>query len=741
MRCRHVVVILILSLCAAARAGESWTKLADAPEDPAGREFRPGHLGAWCHVPELKGFILYGGRTPCFQNGMWLFDPAKKEWKMLRADDTVTQEPLAAWQKAAANDPLAAGRKWRVRRPEEIKWSSDRPGAGDSHGICYDPVGKTVWFLGGFRYNAGGELGGWKYLPAQDKFEKVALQLAKDGGVARLAYDAERRLMVAVPVGPDWPKSSGTLNPATGEWKEVPAQKFGWYPAMAYDAGAKLTVLFAEDGKTWTFDGAAWKDANPAKQPPARKHPGMCHVPDVGGVILVGGVGKQDAWKYDAQANAWEEIPAPGLPLPEKGVWGGEPKGAIKSLSAYYCDALAYDPETGAVTLFDATIGVWALKLGAGRPTNGGATPVAAAPGSAAPAGDKLGARKLNPKIEALGENAWVDLGLGVPGGWEIGLAYDEANRLVFKYGGCGTGPQAPGDYGYSNMMCLLDVASGQWHIRRPTHMYGADGRPINGCGRAFCYDSTRKLIWTINGVSSGGTGGADGLFSYDGAADKFEHFGRANHSTSTALCHSPEADVLLLLQRGGTSCIFDAKARQWKKETPKGPETTGYDQIVWIPELRKFVACLRTGTGEFIDKPDYANMGPTRALHKDPKTGKYAVVKMVTWGFDPATMTWSDLKPKHEPQPPRTYDGFCYDSRNKVVILTGGGNAMWDGKPEVECNVNDTWAYDPRENDWKEMKPANPPPAFFNKAACCFDTEHGVMLAAIRGLWAYRYK
>jgi hypothetical protein len=359
----------------------------------------------------------------------------------------------------------------------------------------------------------------------------------------------------------------------------------------------------------------------------------------------------------------------------------------------------------------------------------------------AASAGQPAPERRLNPKIEALGDNSWADLGLGVPGGWEVGMVYDQANRMVFRYGGCGTGPNLPGDYGYSNMLCLLDVASGVWHIRRPTHMYGGDGRPINGCGRAYAYDPVHRVVWTINAVASSGTGGKGGMYCYDAALDRFEGPFGGPHSTSTAMGYDPDDDLVLLLQRGGGSHVFNVKTRTWK-ETAKGPETTGYDQLLWIPELKQFLACLRTGTGEFADKPDYAGMGPTRALRKDEKTGKYALARMVTFGFDPKALVWKELKPRTEPQPPRTYDGFCYDSKNQVAILTGGGNAMWDGRKEIECDVNDTWAYDPKANDWKEMKPAAPPPAGQFKAACCFDTEHGAMLSVImHRLWAYRYK
>jgi hypothetical protein len=139
---------------------------------------------------------------------------------------------------------------------------------------------------------------------------------------------------------------------------------------MAYDAKAKLTVFFASDGKTWTFDGAAWKEANPTKSPPARYHAGMCYAPAAGGVVLVGGgtweaglswvqverdkkgAIYRDAWAYDAAGNAWKDLAAAGLP-----------KESSPSLS-YHCDCLAYDPESKSVVLYDPSIGVWALPVG-----------------------------------------------------------------------------------------------------------------------------------------------------------------------------------------------------------------------------------------------------------------------------------------------------------------------------------------------------------------------------------------
>ena len=69
----------ILWAATAAAAGEAWTwtKLADAPRDVAGRECPPGMDGAWCYVPEWKGFLLYG-EVPIEAVGQAVFGAARR---------------------------------------------------------------------------------------------------------------------------------------------------------------------------------------------------------------------------------------------------------------------------------------------------------------------------------------------------------------------------------------------------------------------------------------------------------------------------------------------------------------------------------------------------------------------------------------------------------------------------------------------------------------------------------------
>lgn len=84
----------------------AWRKLADPPKDLLGRESPPGLDGAWVYVPEWRGFLLYGGRSPAHSNQGWFFDPDKGEWTALWADDQI------AFEKSSG--------KWRALLPREL---------------------------------------------------------------------------------------------------------------------------------------------------------------------------------------------------------------------------------------------------------------------------------------------------------------------------------------------------------------------------------------------------------------------------------------------------------------------------------------------------------------------------------------------------------------------------------------------------------------------------------------------
>jgi hypothetical protein len=65
---------------------------------------------------------------------------------------------------------------------------------------------------------------------------------------------------------------------------------------MAYDAATGTAVLFGgvppgggRYGGTWTWDGAAWTQQNPATSPPVRSDASMAYDAATGTVVLFGG--------------------------------------------------------------------------------------------------------------------------------------------------------------------------------------------------------------------------------------------------------------------------------------------------------------------------------------------------------------------------------------------------------------------------------------------------------------------
>ncbi len=72
------------------------------------------------------------------------------------------------------------------------------------------------------------------------------------------------------------------------------------------------------------------------------------------------------------------------------------------------------------------------------------------------------------------------------------------------------------------------------------------------------------------------------------------------------------------------------------------------------------------------------------------------------TWAYDPATNTWTEVKPSGTVPSVRSGTSMVYDPGSKKMVLFGGG----DGK----AVFNDTWTYDPAENRWTKLKPSGSP-------------------------------
>ena len=328
-------------------------------------------------------------------------------------------------------------------------------------------------------------------------------------------------------------------------------------------------------------------------------------------------------------------------------------------------------------------------------------------------------------KIRDLPENTWIDTGVPLAYTGEVTIAYDSANHLLVRYGGCTRGRGNYEDYGYANDLWVLDCDAGAWMMRRAVHMYGGTGRPINGCGRATCYDAKRKVFWITGGVSSQGTGGFGDLGTYDAGADVFAHpktTGSHGGPSSTMMAWCAKQDVLVKLN--GTTSIFDMAKMAWREG-----------------------AAVPPGGGNYRTLPYNAKDGLVILMGPCPKGWQPGQPKprggdreMRTWAYDPAADKWTDLAPKgQDAMPVRDNFQVDYDSSNHVLIalLSGSGDGETDhGKP------SETWILDLAANAWKKAAPKAEPPSGLIKGSTAYDENHNVLFAYIAGqVWAYRYQ
>jgi len=104
------------------------------------------------------------------------------------------------------------------------------------------------------------------------------------------------------------------------------------------------------------------------------------------------------------------------------------------------------------------------------------------------------------------------------------------------------------------------------------------------------------------------------------------------------------------------------------------------------------------------------------------------------TWIFDCKTNEWHRPTIKDGTEPPlRCSAQLVYDSKNKVMVLFGG-----DAQTTF---LADTWVFDPASLEWTERKPRTSPPPL-DRYAACFIEKHGVvfLVTAPRRIRGRRY-
>lgn len=91
------------------------------------------------------------------------------------------------------------------------------------------------------------------------------------------------------------------------------------------------------------------------------------------------------------------------------------------------------------------------------------------------------------------------------------------------------------------------------------------------------------------------------------------------------------------------------------------------------------------------------------------------------TWAYASVANTWTLLQPGGDSPAPRLGHAMVYDTRSGQVILFGGLTN--------EGFLNDTWAYDPVTNKWRELHPEGDLPLARVGHAMVFDGRSGQVI------------
>jgi len=331
-----------------------------------------------------------------------------------------------------------------------------------------------------------------------------------------------------------------------------------------------------------------------------------------------------------------------------------------------------------------------------------------------APGGPSLADQPANSFVLRCFDRDYDDLSL--PNlSYESALCADGTGRII-QWGSHGRRYDSP----QTGLTWLFDVKAGNW--RRPAPKQEPPGICMT---RGIVCDTTRGLVMATRvPTGMGGHGYVMYLrkfaaFSvpwvFDIAAGEWYPMRPAPHPGSAGYvgaCFDWRNDAVLVLKNGVQ--VYDTHANTWTSLAPE-------------------------------PRPDVVRGCPPSAY--DPVSGRLVVVtgadergRAMTWAYDLAANTWTDLNSSNPP--PALGDApMIYDSANDAMLAfkRGGGRTS-------------VYAYHPRENRWESLPAANPSPdyALFDAA---YDPVNNVTVLCggedascsgepgVRETWTYRYR
>jgi N-acetylneuraminic acid mutarotase len=175
------------------------------------------------------------------------------------------------------------------------------------------------------------------------------------------------------------------------------------------------------------------------------------------------------------------------------------------------------------------------------------------------------------------------------------------------------------------------------------------------------------------------------------------------------------------------------------KAEPGKAATATGRSWLAWVIPLAT-VIIVGGGLGIYFGL--FRDAGESTGDDRTTTTLAATTAVSETTTTTEATAAWIDLKPSGSLPAARWGHSLVFDSRTGKTILFGGWGA------EARIDLNDTWAYDPASNTWTDLKPAGAVPPARDHCSMVFDGLHGKAIlfggyvdasgAYLNDTWAY---
>jgi uncharacterized protein (TIGR03437 family) len=265
-------------------------------------------------------------------------------------------------------------------------------------------------------------------------------------------------------------------------------------------------------------------------------------------------------------------------------------------------------------------------------------------------------------------------------------IAYDPGNRRVYLFGGQDTAPR--------NDLWFYSLPMRRW-VQVPVE--GA--KPPARFGHTLIFDPARRRLVVFGGQAAGFF---SDVWAFDLAQNTWQQLAGDNSGPSRRYGHSGIYDSArdrMVVSHGFTNSgrfddtwAFNFASNTWQDLSPSG--------------ARPLRRCLHHAVHDAAGDQMFLYGGCASGFGPCPLGD--------LWSFDLAANRWTERTGQLKP-PPREHYGMAFDAvRNRLVLFGGTGGGL----------LNDTWAYDPRANSWRQppISGDSPSPRYRHQTAYASD-------------------